>query len=296
MIKKCRKFSLVLAAIFGLSVIYLSITTKTAPAKSIEEKGPAQILTTEAGNRFGIWPEKPASPSPTLLFFGGSVEEMLADEYQRQCGNLLAEKGYICVLVDAPCEGKDKRPDEPGGLDGWRYRLEQGENFVPEVNARATDVLNDLVARGYTDPEKIAACGISRGGFLAMHFAASDSRVKCTAVFAPVVNLGTLPFFKGAEKHPAVRSVDLMEGADKLVGKPLWIVLGDQDRPIDTDYVIAFARKVSRLSRQNSRIELHVMPEPGGHTTPAGSDLQSAVWIAKQFDQRVSKRQHDDGS
>jgi dienelactone hydrolase len=245
-------------------------------------------MITEAGNRFGIWPEKPGSPAPTLLFFGGSVEEMLADEYQRQCGNLLADKGYICVLVDAPCEGKEKRTDEPGGLDGWRYRLEHNNNFVPGVKARATDVLNYLVAQGYTDPERIAACGISRGGFLAMHFAASDPRVKCTAVFAPVVNLGTLPSFKGAEKHPAVRAVDLMEVADKLVGKPLWIVVGDQDRPIDTDYVIAFARKISRLSGQNSCIELHVMPEPGGHNTPAGSDRQSALWIAKKFGQPVS--------
>jgi len=149
-------------------------------------------------------------------------------------------------------------------------------------------VLNYLVAQGYTDPERIAACGISRGGFLAMHFTASDPRVKCKAVFAPVVNLGTLPSFKGAEKHPAVRAVDLMEVADKMVGKPLWIVVVDQDRSIDTDYVIAFARKIARLSSQNSRIELHVMPEPGGHNTPAGSDRQSAVWIAKQFGQPVS--------
>jgi dienelactone hydrolase len=291
-----KEYRLALATILGLSVIYFSLSTVTAPAESSKGDKTVQILTTKAGHRFGIWPEKPTGPAPTLVFFGGSVEDMLADAYQRQCGNLLAEKGYVCVLLDAPCEGEEKRPDEPGGLDGWRYRLEHDDDIVPGVNARATEVLDHLIDRGYTDPEKIAACGISRGGFLAMHFAASDPRVKCTAVYAPAVNLGTLPYFKGAEKHPAVRSVDLMAVADKLARKPLWIVVGDQDRSIDTDYVIAFARKVSRLSGQNSRIELHVMPEPGGHNTPAGSDRQSAVWIAKQFDQLVSQRQHDEES
>lgn len=82
------------------------ISTETAPAKPGAGKDSPQILITETGNRFGIWPEKPASPAPTLLFFGGSVEEMLADEYQRQCGNLLADKGYICVLVDAPVRAR----------------------------------------------------------------------------------------------------------------------------------------------------------------------------------------------
>jgi dienelactone hydrolase len=242
------------------------------------------IRTIDGEIRFGIWPGKPKNPSPTLLFFGGEIEEMLRDDYQRQCGNILAKKGYICVFLDGPSEGKELRPGEQGGLSGWRNRLENGEDLISEVNGRAGSVLDYLVAEGYTDPRYIAACGISRGGFLAMHFAKSEPRVKCTAVYCPVVNLGTLKlWFEGAENHPAIRSVNLMEHADKLAGKPLWIVLGDQDRPIDTDYVVEFARKISRLSGSNSKIELHVIAEPGGHTTPAGSDEMSAAWILKQF-------------
>ena len=248
------------------------------------------IHTTDSGIRFGVWPDKPNVPAGTLVFFGGSVEEMLKDDYQRQCGNILAEEGYICVLVDGPCEGKELRPGEPGGLDGWRYRLDHGDNFVPEVNSRVSALLDYLIAQGYTDPERIVACGISRGGFLAMHFTISEPRVTCTAVYCPVVNLGTLQlWFKGAEHNPAVRSVDLMEHAAKLAGRPLWIVLGDQDRPIDTDYVIAFARKVSRSSGQNSQIELHVIAEPGGHTTPEGSDEKSAAWILKQIEKGICR-------
>ena len=245
------------------------------------------IQATDSGIRFGIWPGKPKVPAPTLLFFGGAIEEMLRDDYQRQCGNILAEKGYICILIDGPCEGKELRPGEQGGLSGWRNRLENGENFIPEANSRASELLDYLIAQGYTDPENIVACGISRGGFLAMHFTISEPRVKCTAVYCPVINLGTLQiWFKGAEQHPAIRSVDLMEHADKLVGRPLWIVLGDQDRPIDTDYVIGFARKISRLSGQNSQIEMHVIAEPNGHTIPAGSDKMSASWILKQVEKK----------
>jgi dienelactone hydrolase len=260
-----------------------------SPQPTTEGDGNSRVQTTDSGIRFGIWPGKPGRPAPTLIFFGGAIEEMLNDDYQRQCGNILADKGYITVLIDGPCEGREIRPGEPGGLEGWRYRLEHGDDFVPEVNARASELLDYLIARGYTDPDRIAACGISRGGFLAMHFAASEPRVRCAAVYCPVINLGTLQlWFKGAEQDPLVRSLDLMESADKLVGKPLWIVVGDQDRPVDTDYVIAFARKISRLSGQNARVELHVIAEPGGHTTPAGSDEKSAAWISQQFEKDSS--------
>ena len=243
-----------------------------------------RVLKAKNGMRFGIWPDKPNASAPTILLFGGSIDEMLDDDYQRQCANILAKKGYICIMIDAPCEGKAIRPGEPGGLDGWRYRVDNGENFIPDFNSKVSELLDYLIEKGYTDPKKIVACGISRGGFLAMHFTASEPRVKCTAVYCPVVNLGTLQlWFKGAEQNPVVRSIDLMEYADKFIGRPLWIVTGDQDRPIDTDYVISFARKISRLSGQNSKVELHVIAEPGGHTTPAGSDEQSAAWIEKQF-------------
>ncbi len=80
--------------------------------------------------------------------------------------------------------------------------------------------------------------------------------------------------------------LSLESQAESLAGRPVWIVIGDQDERVGTDRAIAFAQKLTAASRQKnlaSRIELSVLPEPRGHTTPRGSSRRAADWILSQF-------------
>jgi dienelactone hydrolase len=238
-----------------------------------------QILKTATGVRFGVLGVKPAKPAPAIFIFSSTIEESLGDVYFRQCGDILVTKGYLCVALDLPCHGLDKRHDEPFGLEGWRYRIDHNEPVIAEFTDRVSDVLSCLIDEGYTDCEKVAVCGTSRGGFLAAHVAAADSRIKCVAMFAPVVDIAMLQEFKNFKPRDVIPSAALVNVNDKLVGRDIWIVIGDQDTRVDTDSVIAFARAVSRVSGEKSRIELHVMPEPRGHTVPERSAQHAAAWI-----------------
>jgi dienelactone hydrolase len=247
---------------------------------------PAQTLSTRSGVPFGIWPVKPKSPAPTLFIFAATMEETLDDPYFRQSGNVLGHRGYLCVSLDLPCHGPQRRPGEPDGLTGWRERCDRGEDFMEEFTARARAVLDYLVEEGLTDPKRVAACGTSRGGFAALHFAASEPRVKCVAAFAPVVDLGALTEFKGAEARPLVRRLDLTSRADDLAGRALWLIVGDRDERVGTDHVVAFARRVTTRSlakRRPALVDLHVMSEPRGHTTPVGAPEDAAGWIDRQI-------------
>ena len=61
------------------------------------------------------------------------------------------------------------------------------------------------------------------------------------------------------------------------VGFGVWVVIGDQDERVSTARVIAFAQAVTKASVEqqvDSRIDLHVLAEPRGHSTP-----QLATWI-----------------
>jgi dienelactone hydrolase len=248
--------------------------------------GPAQTLSTRSGVRFGIWPGKPKAPAPTLFIFAATINETLDDPYFRQSGNVLGERGYLCVSVDLPCHGQERRPDEPEGLAGWRKRCDRGEDFMEEFTARARAVLDYLVEEGLAEPKRVAACGTSRGGFAALHFAASEPRVKCVAAFAPVVDLRALAEFKGAEARPLVRTLDLMSRADDLAGRAFWLTIGDRDERVGTDHVIAFARRVTTCSLAKQKpalVDLHVLSEPRGHTTPAGAPQDAAEWIDRQI-------------
>lgn len=243
---------------------------------------PIKYDETTTGVRFGTWGETTATPAPVFFILASTIEETLGTAYFRQAGNALAERGFICVSVDLPCHGAQLRASERPGLDGWRDRADQHENFVTTSNQRLREVLDHLIADGTADPERITAGGTSRGGFLALQFAAADPRVSSVVAFAPVTDLTALREFHGTEDNPFVQSLSIIHQSPAFDARPVWVVIGDRDERVSTAAAISFVRAItaSALDRGlNPQAELHVLPEPKGHTTPAGAPEQAAAWI-----------------
>jgi dienelactone hydrolase len=244
-----------------------------------------RVLHTPTGVRFGLLGNKGPSPAPTLLVFSARMEDSLGNEAYIKAGRILAGRGYLCVSLDLPCHGEDAKAGEPEGLAGWRARLEKGEDLLGGFLARVSAVLDYLIQEGYTDPRKVAACGTSRGGFIAMHVAAADARVRCAAGFSPVTNLLALREFAGMEQHAATRALALTQAAPRLAGRPIWVMIGNNDRRVSTDDAIAFTRAVVAASvaqEQPARVELRVAPappHPTGHYTPTNAHEEAAAWI-----------------
>jgi pimeloyl-ACP methyl ester carboxylesterase len=261
------------------------------PATAVAAKpvSSLRILATKTGVRFGLWGNPPVSPAPTLFVLANTIEGTLGDPYFRQCGTALAKQGYLCVSIDLPCHGPQQRPGEPAEIDGWRYRAEHGDDFVAENNRRLTEVLDHLIAAGYTDVAKVAVCGTSRGGFLGLHFTGSDPRVRCVVAFGPVTDLPVLREFKGTEGNALVTSLALSRQADKLAGRAVWVIIGDRDERVGTDNAIAFVRRITASALAHGfrgEAELLVPPEPRGHAIPAWASEQAGLWIPKQFEVR----------
>ena len=155
-----------------------------------ESESKVLLMHTPDGIEFGIWGNtKRERPAPTLIVLATTIENTLNSAYYRHCGNQLAKRGYLCISINLPCHGDQRVDGEPEGLSGWSHRAARGSDFVAEFNNRLSKVLDHLVKQGISDPEKIAACGTSRGGFLALHAAIHDPRVKCVAGFAPVTDV-----------------------------------------------------------------------------------------------------------
>ncbi len=251
-----------------------------------KESSEITMMKTTTGVEFGIWNQGESSPAPTLFILANSIEGTLGDPYFRQSGNQLAEQGWLCVTIDIPGHGSQEREGEAKGLAGWRERIDQGKNLVAETNHRLSEVLDHLIAEGITDPAKVAVCGTSRGGFLAMHFAAAEPRIKCVAAFAPVTDLIVLREFHGAEGNALMDSLSVSRQADKLADRPVWMIMGDRDERVGTDNMIALARKITNRALEQGidpAVEFHVLPEPKGHTTPRGAAEAAAGWILRQF-------------
>lgn len=237
---------------------------------------------TPDGIEYGVWGNVGAQPAPTLFMLAGTIDGTLGSTYFRQCGNELGQLGYLVVSIDLPCHGTQTVEGQPSGLGGWSYRVGNGEDIVEESNARLSAVLDDLIKTGLADPERIAAAGTSRGGFLAIHFAAHDTRVKCAAGFAAVTDLAALSEFRARKENELVKKLSLVNQAEKLAGRPVWIITGDRDERVGTHHAIDLASRLSALAKERdipSNVELHVMSEPRGHTTPRSASDLAADWI-----------------
>jgi dienelactone hydrolase len=244
-----------------------------------------KVFKTKQGFRFGLLGTKGATPAPTLFVFGGGIENALRNKDYNQVGQRLAKDGYLCVSLDMPCHGADAKDKEDQGLGGWRRRLEKGEDLVAGFTARASRVLDYLIKEKYTDPKRVCVCGTSRGGFMALHFAAADSRVKCVAGFAPLTNLLALSEFDGMQNHATTKKASLLNNADKLAGRAVWVCIGNNDLRVGTDEVIAFCRKVVKIAAQRSRpanVELHVMAVTG-HRIHGSAHDEVAAWILNKM-------------
>ncbi|EDL62162.1 alpha/beta hydrolase family protein [Gimesia maris] len=264
-------------------LLALGFVMQTATLSAAEPA--VELHKTKAGTEFATWGPLPDQPKPTFFILAGTMESTLGSPYFRQCGNQLADAGYLLVSVDIPCHGKQHRPPEPTGLSGWAYRCEQGDDFVADNNRRLSQVLDELIAGGQTNPDYVGVCGTSRGGYLALQFAAHDPRVKGVAAFAPVTDLTVLNEFKSRSKNEMVQSLSMIRNSEKLAGRPVWIVIGDRDVRVGTDECVDLARSITKAGLEKggqSQVDLHVIAEPKGHTVPAGSTDLAANWFLKR--------------
>ncbi|WP_349315317.1 prolyl oligopeptidase family serine peptidase [Chitinophaga sp. MM2321] len=275
----------------GILSLWTKICFIMIPLLCITQIGSSQSLKTDVrhmrtdnGVDFGIWGYvEGKSPQPILVILSNTIDETLNSEYFRQCGTRLAkEYGWLCVSLDIPYHGKRIRKAAESGLTGWAVAAKRGEDFVKDNNRSVSEILKFLIKKGYADPDKIAVCGTSRGGYLALQFAASEPGVKAVAAFAPVTDLLALKEFSGFSATDIPASLNLDNKINSLSQKGVWIVIGDRDERVDTDKAIELARKISKASSK-SDVELNVMTEPKGHSTPKGSVDRAVKWITDRY-------------
>lgn len=264
------------------------------PARSAEPAAPPpkltlKILQTPGGVRFGLLGEKKAKPAPTVFVFATALENMQGDSFYTAIIRLLAPHGFLGIALEPPCHGADAKKDEPPELRGWQARLEKGNDLIGTFTSQASAVLDHLIKEGYTDPARVAACGTSRGGFLAYHFAAAEPRIKAVAGFSPVTNLLAVREFTSLEKHEPTRKLNLVHHADRLAGRAVWVSIGNNDLRVSTDDVITFARKVVAASaarpggdKQAIPVEL-IVGAAVGHTAIAQEQELAAAWLLRQL-------------
>ncbi|MDB6169269.1 MAG: hypothetical protein JWM88_2133 [Verrucomicrobia bacterium] len=240
------------------------------------------------GMRFAVIGAKPAHPAPTLFVLQGTLDVARRDPIYTEVARMLEPHGFISVLLDAPAHGDDHRPDEPAELAGWNARVDRGEDFAGDFAKRARAVLDYLVAEGYADPARVAACGTSRGGFLAFQLAAAEPRIRFIGGIAPVAELTALREFSATKNRALADSLSLSHLAPRLAKRPVWICIGNNDTRIDTDSVLAFTRALVKATAAVQPPDVAVPVEvivnsSVGHRSSLHDHQLLAAWLLEQF-------------
>lgn len=223
-------------------------------------------------------------PQPLLFIFMGSIDTAMAEPLYTEVGQILAAEGVLSVVLDAPAHGGDAVPGEPSELSGWAHRVAEGKPFLAPFLERASAALDHFVATGMADPTRVAACGTSRGGFLAFQFAAHDPRIRCVGGIAPVTDLAALREFSGWNPPPPTAELALATLAPRLAGRPVWICIGNDDARVSTPRAIAFAEAVVAANRALPTppdpipVDLLVQSTPG-HRSSAADHRRLSVWL-----------------
>lgn len=241
--------------------------------------------TTATGIAFAMLPPQDDTPAPTLLLLASTGTHTLMTEPYCRVGRLLHAEGWNIVSLDLPCHGADRRTGEPEELAGWAARTAAGEDIVATFQARVNAVVEHLVAKGMADPARIAAAGTSRGGFMALHAAAGNPRIRAVAAFAPVTDLTALREFTGQSSSPLVRRLAVAQATETLADRTVWITIGDADTRVDTGKAVALARMLERAAGACGlppQVALHVVPVPG-HVSLAEWHVQAANWLGQMI-------------
>ena len=214
---------------------------------------------------------------PTLLYFGVEAPAMFTHPRYREIVAPL-EQDWLIVALDPPAHGDDRRAGEDRALAAWATRIRGGDPLVPPFTDLVSRALDYLIASGQTDPARVFVAGISRGGFLALHVATVEPRIRGVVAMMPVTDLRALKEFAALQTHPYTIGLALHARAQALARVPLYVRIAADDDRVGGATCAAF---VALVTQAGGSVDFQTRPGRE-HGLPSNWGLHAAQWLRSQ--------------
>ena len=228
-----------------------------------------------------LGPPLEIGPLPTLIYFALSGEESLQTDPYNQPVLYATQRGFRVVSFTLPGHGPGCKNTEAMAL--WAEEFAEGRDPLAPFLAQVQQNLDFLHRKNAIVP--LAAAGLSRGGFIALHLAARTPSISAVVGFAPLIQLSALKEFQHLGEHPMVKKWDLFPEVERLVGKQIRFSIGNRDLRVDTRTCFAFTRALAEANFQAGHrsppVELIITPSIGaqGHGTSPASFHAGIDWL-----------------
>lgn len=217
-----------------------------------------------------------------LLNFSTDRKSSLRGGRYGDPARIFLEAGHRVASFDLPAHGE--RVDRHGaGIGGLCARVVAGEDPFAEFVTDGRGVIDECIRRGLARSGDIVVCGVSRAGYCAVRLAADDTRVAAVAALAPVTDWAKVREFESAKDEPAVTALALDRFVDPLVGRRLYVVIGNHDLRVSTDactrFVLALGEAERRREITLSRVRYVIADDSPGHALAAKWRQEGAKFL-----------------
>lgn len=174
--------------------------------------------------------------------------------------------------------------DKKEVVEKWVQEIRAGHDIITPFIDHTIRVIQTLIDQNIIEEDKIAAGGLSRGGFIATHLAAREPRIKAVVGFAPLTMLRSTSFVDVRE-HPLAEALNLLHLQEKLYKTPIRYYISNRDEMVSTDFCFQVIREYTECSYAKGvrapPFELVVSRPIGykGHGTPPQVFKDGAKYI-----------------
>lgn len=246
----------------------------------------------EASNGLAIHHKGPpleVGPLPSVFYFALSGKDSLNLDPFNQFPIFLGKETIRVFSFTLPGHEEETKQKHGYSLISWAHEISTGHNFISSFVDKCIENINSLIEKGYVNAHKLAAAGLSRGGFMASHMASHDKRIKNVLGFAPITQLDVLEDFKNLKELPLVKKLSLPSLIDSLSDKHLRFYIGNRDLRVHTpccfDFIHHLTEAAYHKGHRSPPIELIISASIGhkGHGTPPSIFHDGAEWIKTRF-------------
>ncbi len=223
-------------------------------------------------------------PLPSFFYFALSGPDSLCLDPFNQPVQFLRGKMIRIFSMTLPGHENDLPPTQ--ALSLWAEDISRGIDCIGNFLDQAQIAIDFAIREQFADPAKMAAGGLSRGGFIAAHVAARDPRFRFLLGFAPLTKLHQAKEFSQMQDNPLARSYALDSLAEPLSDRHVRLYIGNSDARVGTrscfDFAMALTEKAHEKRIRSPQIEMLISPSVGqmGHGTSPEIFQQGADWIA----------------
>lgn len=235
-----------------------------------------------------IGPDLNKKLCPTFLYFALSAEESLHLSPINQPAQILAQENIRVISYSIPFH--DKQFSAKESMKKLKKALLEESTFFIEFLDVIEEDIKQLIKIQTIDPSRLAAGGVSRGGFIALQLAARMSDIATILCFSPVTHLNVLKEFKGLSSPPQHLTPFNKENTlSKLTNRALRFYVGNNDRCVDTDEIYQFFKELTQINLNQGirtpKTELRLFPSIGyqGHGTPDAIFSEGANYIKSKL-------------